>query len=99
MAIKIVISPSFGGGFSTDSYNFSREEKFKMITYPPLIEAIERGEDVYPIIEQLSQEIGKRISLYRNDLVIREVKGMFRINEYDGAESVEFFNSDDWWEV
>lgn len=100
MAIKIVISPGYGGGFSTWT-SMSKEDRFAMITYPPLIEAIEKGEGVEEALTELKKCFPKisYLPFDKDDFAVVQVKGLFRINEYDGAESVEFFNSDDWWEV
>ena len=49
-----------------------------------------------PILVQVVEELGKKASADCADLRIQEVNGPYRIDEYDGMESVETPNSYDW---
>lgn len=103
MGIKVVISPGFGGGFSADLYDWTSEERFKLVTHPQLIEAVENGEATSELISQICKELGKPRPYLGGlfELKVVEVpKGsLFRINEYNGHESVEIFNKKEWWKA
>jgi hypothetical protein len=82
-----------------------------MLTYEPLIEAVERGEELipadlrfesldetttrlHPALRQFLREAREKFGqeyVYvggAHDLRVVEVSGPFRIDEYDGSESV-----------
>lgn len=46
MQHKILYSPGFGAGWSTWHYGANHEQRVFLLTYPPLIEAIENGDDI-----------------------------------------------------
>lgn len=91
---KILYAPNFGAGWS--SWNGASIRKL-MLTWPPLIEAVERGDKIgsdHPAVLSLVEEAkkvggdGHVCVLAADDLEIAEVSGPFRIDEYDGSESV-----------
>jgi hypothetical protein len=122
---KILYSPGFGAGWSTWSDDSDEQTKF-MLTFEPLIEAIEKGEDVGHIDafvrwDDFKDENGKhdQLAYFRaqcvpdspldkfviecwrrfkdvphiggaRGLAVDEVYGPFRIDEYDGFESIEY---------
>jgi hypothetical protein len=49
-----------------------------------------------PILVQVVEELGEEANGECANLAIEEVKGPYRINEYDGSESVETPSSYDW---
>src|SRR4051812_36873366 len=93
---KILYSPGYGAGWS--SWNHGSPEFTKwLITYQPIIDALELGErlnETHPIMDQLKHEAKQMFGedyvcvLGADDLVVCEVSGPFRIDEYDGSESV-----------
>lgn len=104
---KILYSPDYGAGWTT--WN-KKEVAQIMVDYPPVIEAVERGERItenHPAIVQMIAYIRERLSLPEEDYIcvlgadelkVKEVEGRVRIQEYDGAESVEEEEkwADDW---
>jgi hypothetical protein len=50
----------------------------------------------HPILVQVVEELGDKASGSCADLQIAEVEGLYRIDEYDGAESVETPDQIDW---
>ena len=94
--MKILISPGFGAGWSTwaDGHITDKDSLARRaLTYQPIIDAIESGDwrdkskrsDLSHLAEK--ELDGMYMGGFR-DLVIEEVDGPFRIEEYDGSESV-----------
>lgn len=98
---KILISTDFGAGWSSWCYGSDEERRF-ILTHPGLIAAVEAGEtlhDNHPSFNDFAVECQERgygipYSGGIGSLEVVKVKGVFRINEYDGAESVQTL--DDW---
>ncbi len=92
---KILFSPGFGAGWIT--WNDERFWK-TMLTWEPLIEAVEKGERVnkdHPAVQSLvrkiKQDFGEEVYvcvLGADQLCVFEVSGPFRVEEYDGSESI-----------
>lgn len=96
--MKVIISPEYGGGFSTWSDP-------RMAVDTDIIALVEKGFS-YDEIENLCKQKGYIDKdcghIYGLDrLAIREVPEgvMFKIREYDGAESIEIFNPDEWYKA
>ena len=92
---KILYSPGFGAGWTT--WNRGAVAQY-MLTFQPIIEAIERGERMHehhPAVEQLKRDCQEKFGeeyvcvLGADDLIVKEVGGRVRIHDYDGSESVE----------
>ena len=95
---KILVSPGFGAGWAT--WNDKPKE---VAEYLPIIEFIEGGGDPkllnesHDLIVKMKQDL-ELSSFYcggASDLVVQSVAGPYRINEYDGSESVQ--TSVDFW--
>jgi hypothetical protein len=104
MKRKILYSPGFGAGWTT--WNADDEVEKYMLTYQPIIDALERGEemnDSHPAVLQLQKEcldkFGKEyVCVYgEKDLRVMEVNGLVRIEEYDGYESVIEQSASEGW--
>jgi hypothetical protein len=100
--MKVLISTGFGAGWST--WN-DREVAKYMRTYKPIIEAIEMGNRMYeehPLVLQLQKECKEKFGkdyvcvLGAEDLIVVEVTPPFKIHEYDGKESIDLPQDDDW---
>lgn len=71
-----------------------------MLTWPPLIEAVESDTDRQPACDLLEAEIHKHLPdeyvcfLGLPDLRVRDVYEDFILNEYDGYESISEVDSD-----
>ena len=96
---KILVSPGYGAGWSTWndddlSDDFLFDEK--------LIEAIERGDDkteaVLEFVERMKKKHGDKYFcvLGASQLEVETVSGPFKVNDYDGFESLSFRDSEDW---
>lgn len=95
--MKLLISPGYGAGWST--WNIPA-----MATDKDLIELFEKG-CTYEEMEKLCIEKNYTdeyceppyMGGFQQLKVVEVPKGaLYRINEYDGAESVEIFNPDKW---
>lgn len=116
---KILYSPGFGAGWSTWAHNDDPEFQRFILTYPPIIDALERGEKlipdehrwdgpeemlpyVHPVLRQFLADLKERFGetyFYlggADDLCIAEVHGPFRIDEYDGSESIVEKSDQEW---
>jgi hypothetical protein len=91
---KILYSPGYGAGWT--SWNDGEIKKY-MLTYEPIIKAIEAGQKInekHPAVLQLQKECLEKFNkdyvcvLGADDLKVMEVAGRVRISEYDGSESV-----------
>ena len=101
---KILYSGGYGTGWYTANEHNGKEIALFMLTYQPLIEAVENREVInanHPAIRQLIEDVKEKFD-YNNvnllgarNLSVREVSGTFRIEEYDGAETV-VNDYDDW---
>ena len=90
--MKVLISPGYGAGWST--WNNSA-----LAVDPRIIDAFERGvsrEEMHDLCEELGY--GDVYMGGFEDLVVEEVPAgtVFRINEYDGYESIEEFDESSW---
>jgi hypothetical protein len=94
---KILYSPSYGAGWSTWNMSYKEVAKY-MLTYQPIIEALERGEQLHekhPLVVQLQQECFTKFNvshvciLATGELKVATVKGHVRLFEYDGSEYFE----------
>ena len=90
MTKKILYSPGYGAGWST--WVADKKIRLKMLTYKPLIEAIE-------MYGNSSEQWGRAIGQFEKDfpdvymggarsLRVAIVSGPFRVVEYDGSESI-----------
>lgn len=94
---KILISGGFGAGWTT--WTSDEIARTIMLDYPPLVEALEAGEEVtdeHPAIQSMLEaieEAGGHAPYLGGleGLYVAKVEGPFRITEYDGAERVETF--------
>jgi hypothetical protein len=115
---KILYSPGFGAGWLTWNSSTSSEFQKWMLTYQPLIDALERGEKLipdelrfrmkdepeqyHPALQQFIREAKEKFGEYNvyiggaNGLKVGEVSGPFRIDEYDGYESIIEASNETW---
>lgn len=115
---KILYSPGFGAGWSTWNSSTSPEFQKWMLTYQPLIDALERGEKLvpdelrfgmgddsekfHPALQQFIREAKEKFGegyVYVGgawNLKVGEVSGPFRIDEYDGNESIVEAANETW---
>lgn len=98
--MRVVISRGFGAGWST--WAGDREVARLMLTFPPLIAALDGGGSVSAAINEMCEEIARRglETPYlggRDGLTVESVDGLFKVDEYDGAESIATPGDDDWW--
>ena len=92
---KILLSPGYGAGWVSWAENI--ESKRLMIDWPPLVSAVEAGEKVsndHPAVKSLHKLMKQRgLDVPYGgglcDLLVVEVCGRVRIEEYDGSESYE----------
>ena len=100
---KILYSPGFGAGWTT--WNSGEVAKL-MLTYAPIVEALERGEKMHeehPAVKQLQAECLEKFGethvcvLGADSLCVREVDGRVIVNEYDGNESITEEGTDLGW--
>ena len=101
--MKVLISRGYGAGWST--WHSGEVAKY-MRTYAPIIEALEKGEEIenecHPLVEQMVKEIKE---LFGNDYVcvlgidgleVVDVEPPFMIDEYDGAEGIVTPSDHNW---
>src|SRR6185312_5154986 len=116
---KILYSPGFGAGWSTWAHSDKPEFVKFMLTYPPLIEAVENGEKLmpdehrwntadtasahyHPAVRQGLAEAKEKFGedyVYcggADQLAVAEVSGPFRVDEYDGSESIVEASDQEW---
>jgi len=94
--MKILISPSFGAGWSTwahDDVTEAGSQARRALTYQPIIDAIESGDwkderKRAALHEKAEKDLDGMYMGGFADLVIKDVDGPFRVEEYDGSESV-----------
>ena len=96
--MKVLISPGFGAGWSTwNTPEIAVDED--------LIELFEQGcteEEMAEVCVKKGYTMPYGSSIYMggfNDLKVAEVPqgSYFTIREYDGSESIEILNLDDWF--
>ena len=98
---KILISPGFGAGWST--WMGDREEAEFALFYKPLLEALEGDRGFFDVAleafkHDYKAKFGKEPYCGGADtLRIETVSGPFRVEEYDGSESLRFRDDDGEW--
>ena len=109
---KVVYNACYGGfGLSNEAKDRMVELGYEMevnVNYDPRpeVECYNRTQKykIYdgdisrhnPILVQVVEELGDKANGMYANLVIEEVSGSYRIDEYDGFESVETPDSYDW---
>lgn len=115
---KILYSPGWGAGWLTWAHSATDEQRRFILTYEPLIAALENGDDIgfvnansisddkYRPGSPLDQFVKDWIAQWGDedvpylggarDLAVYEVSGPFRIDEYDGNESVIEAREEQW---
>ena len=92
--IAVIYSPGHGAGW------YSWHKIAELLFDPDLVDLIERGADGEEVSEYCRQHYEDRNSTWMacDDLVIAWIPegSIFRINEYDGAESIVLQDDDDW---
>ncbi len=104
MSRKILISEGYGAGW-VSWHSGSIEDKRKMLTWQPIIDALEAGEKItedHPAVTSLWESLGKDEDFYAggaHQLVIHEVPdgALVRVSEYDGYESFEITGEFEEW--
>lgn len=94
--MKVLISFGFGAGWSTWVWANNAAAKHFARTYKPIIDALERGEELTkdnPIIQQFQKEFEERFDdkFYLgglHSLIVVEATPPFLVHEYDGHESI-----------
>jgi len=94
--VAVLYSPGYGSGW----YSWSNSVK-EMIFHPELVELIENNrydEITEELIEELFPNKGVYIGSNVRELEIKWIPQgtKFRIDEYDGAESVVIMEDDNW---
>lgn len=99
--MKILVSPGFGAGWSTWAHSNQKQ----VAEYEPIIEYIENGgdpselRDDHELVIQMKKDLAMSYFFTGGaaDLIVKELKDntAYRINEYDGSESVQ--TSADFW--
>ena len=94
-AMKVIISAGYGAGWST--WNDGEEGRY-MLTYQPIIDALEAGkivEENDPLVVQMQEEILDKFGESYvcvlgagSDLRVVNAYPPFRVDEYDGFESI-----------
>lgn len=92
--VAILISPGYGGGWST----WNRDYCPAAIFCPALVEAVELGRPISEIETLAAQLFPGCYTGGCEDLIVKwlQVGDKFRINEYDGSESLELIGSGSW---
>lgn len=94
---KILISPGYGAGWST----WNDWHKEFLLKDPTLIEMAERKADVSEVDAYIKSKLGENAYVYTGgwrDIEVHELAEgtLFRIEEYDGYESIETKDKVDW---
>ncbi len=91
--MKVLISPGYGAGWST--WN-----KPEMAFDRRLIQAVERGiteDDMKKLCESLGYENPYMGGFAALEVVDVPSGFIFKIEEYDGSEYIEYFNENEWY--
>ena len=94
MIREVLYSPGYGGGWSS---NEEGEIAKLMLTYQPIIDAINNGQEItrtHPLVKELKKECRDRfgkepyVGMGVKQLRLATVDGLIRIDEYDGYETI-----------
>lgn len=105
---KILVSSGYGSGWSSECY-FEAGRRL-LLTYPPLITALESDPGLFkdhkspenePVIRDLIHEFdtrfGQRFNLHGLDgLYVATIDGPFIVEQYDGSEYIQTRDGTDW---
>ena len=98
--IGVLISRGYGAGWSTWCGIPDKAEE--MVFSPEIIELVERGAGEKEIIQKAEELFGTDGYYGGVDgltVIWVEKHKVFRISEYDGAEDIEFFSPDNYYEA
>lgn len=93
--VAVLISPEFGAGWSTWAYDGDAEP---MIFSPELVTAVLAGAKPDELVALAKHLFPQQYEGGARDLEVRwlPVGTLFRIDEYDGKESLEIAEDVDW---
>lgn len=101
---KILYSPRFGSGWSTVMTEGGHDSMVFALSYKPLIEALESGSEdrKKDAVAQFECDYEAKFGhpVYTGgarDLAVAEVTSSFRIDEYDGRESIIMRDDTAWF--
>ncbi|RZK44557.1 MAG: hypothetical protein EOO61_03435 [Hymenobacter sp.] len=91
--VAVLVSPGYGAGWST----WGAVSVFD----PELVEAVERGDTPQQLVDLAASLYPDEYVGGAEDLVVRWLPEgtLFRIEEYDGSESLEFAGDVQWMEA
>lgn len=90
---KVLVSPGYGAGFAT----WAHGDKKKLAEDPELIAMVEAGTQYSERFRARAEEICSYVCLGGvSQLVVEEVTGPYRIEVFDGCESIELLQETDW---
>jgi len=95
--VGVLYSPGYGAGWSTWSYK--NEDKERMVFCPELCEAIDKGLSQDKILSIAKAQFPEMYmgGLEDIEIVFLEPGTRFRIDEYDGSESI--ITKDEYYEA
>ncbi len=106
-ATTVLYSPGFGAGWSTWNRDRAPEQIQFMLTHAPTIDALYAGERLGD--EHAERFLGDWAAAFPGvdppymggfcDLALEYVEGAFRVEEYDGSESVVQASTPGWIEL
>ena len=104
MVRKALISPGYGAGWSTWLNEDDPEARAFILFDPILVAAIERDggaspEAVDDFEERYTAKFGEEPGYLggARDLKVIEIEGQFKVDEYDGFESVTYRSDKEGW--
>jgi len=92
--VAVLYSPGFGAGWSTWNYSFP-----ECLFDPDIVEMLEKEVDANEIVQFAERKYGEEFYAGgADDLRIMWLSEgtLFRINEYDGSESLETSDTIEW---
>lgn len=99
-AVAVLVSPGYGAGWSTWA---DKEFKKWALFSPAVVEWVEGGKQG-DIDEIVKRELGSESHFYTGGAADLEVEWVpqgssFRIDEYDGSETLEMAYEVSWWQA
>ena len=94
--VAVLYSPGYGAGWSTWNQEYSTEE---LIFDPGLVDLVLAGKEQEEIVVYVTLKWPDACLLGLSDLDVKwvPVGTKFQIGEYDGHESVDVFDEEDWF--
>lgn len=95
------VSETFGSGWSTMDKNYKREQKLFTQSDSRIVKYVLKRTNIIPeFINNMLEECEENIVVKKKlNIVLVPLECFYRVKEYDGFESIELLNFNEWLKI